>query len=437
MLGWFLRMAEALNSWITSWFVLTRQLLSKIHKLRNMDSAGEHEPKRPRPSPARLPDELIYYSILPCLPARPLLRFATVCSAWRDLILRDAVFAGLQAQSPTRASAALARFHNGRFEVLTPDGAAVAPPDPCLSFLPLAACARPGLKLRACTGGLLLMSAWATFVVVNPATREFQGILYRGSPGVAGLAYDPGRGYDLVLAVPEGRIAEAYRFWRFSSRAAGSGWRPSRDTLRLSPYDQLLPRSAYAGGRVHWLSSRGDIIWYDVVGDLHGKASPPDKCPSTGARLEGNWDLGAWCGQLRLACCSGAGVGVWALASYGGGADAGASPPARWELVHWRSWCQIPGAVGGQECFLRSEAPAGMEPGGDGGLGLALRSAHTVVVDGKTEQVWRRSLVRYDLRTGATEGVAELAGKEVHDDFGAVFGYHSSMAALPQLNWAA
>ena len=50
------------------------------------------------------------------------------------------------------------------------------------------------------------------------------------------------------------------------------------------------------------------------------------------------------------------------------------------------------------------------------------------------QDVLRRALVRYDRRTGATAAAVELAGKEVHDGLGTVFGYHSSLAALPKLN---
>ncbi|CAM0947056.1 unnamed protein product [Alopecurus aequalis] len=87
--------------------------------------------------------------------------------------------------------------------------------------------------------------------------------------------------------------------------------------------------------------------------------------------------------------------------------------------------------------FVWSVVPAGMEGGGEKALGLAVRIAHGPRrhaqqhgVGGEEEDVWRRELVRYDVRTGTTAVLTELVGKEIHDDFGAVFCYHSSMAPL-------
>jgi hypothetical protein len=129
---------------------------------------------------------------------------------------------------------------------------------------------------------------------------------------------------------------------------------------------------------------------------------------------------------------------VWALTSSSSPAAA-----ARWEMVHSRSWDEIPGVVRPASRFLWSVVPAGMEAGGEEALGLVVRIAHRQQgegVDGagdsgeeEEEQegnVWRREVLRYDMRTGATATVAELVGKEKHDDFGAVFGYHASMASL-------
>ncbi|KAJ1296724.1 hypothetical protein BS78_01G324300 [Paspalum vaginatum] len=396
------------------------------------------------PAPAQLPEDLICCCILPRLPVRSLARFATVCRAWRDLILRNAVFATLQAQSPSPASTALARFHNGRLEVLTPGAAAyVAPTDTSLSFLT----ARAGyhrLELCACAGGLLCLTAQQTtthlpvFYVGNLATHRFHRIGYGCPRGVAGLAYDPAapaRGYDVVVAATHGM--QTCRFFRFSSRAAGSGWRSARDRARLlAPFEVIQRKPAYAGGRLHWLTDRGNVVWHDVASELSGTLQPPR--PSDGHHLQGNMDLAAWRGRVRLACATGAGLGVWELASYGGG-KAGESAAARWELVHWRSWCAIPGVAGPERCFLWSVVPAGMEAGGEEALGLALRYAHTtrlVDVGGMAmeQDVWCRVLARYETCTGVTAAAVVLSGKEVHDYFGTVFSYHSSLAPLPCLN---
>ncbi|CAL4914881.1 unnamed protein product [Urochloa decumbens] len=403
----------------------------------------------PRPSsssPAaapQLPEDLILCSILPLLPVRSLARFAAVCKAWRDLILRDAAFPALQARSPSPASSALARFHNGRFEIL---GAAAAAksvaPDPSLSFL---AVDRSGnqyeqLDLCACAGGLLCMTAVhvesrrRVLFICNPTTENVHRILYDCPLGVPGLAYDPAaaeRGYDVVVAAKEGW--EACRFCRYSSRAAGSGWRTTRGaaTLRLAPYESLQPKPACAGGRVHWFTSAGNIVWHDVAAVRSGVLPPPPPpCQSSG-----NMDLAAWRGRLRLACATAAGLGVWELASYGGNGAA-----ARWEAVHWRSWSAIPGVIAPERCFLWSVVPAGMVCGGEDALGLALRCAHVAPPERRARgeaYVWVRALVRYDWCTGATVVAAKLAGKEIHDGLGTVVGYHSSLAPLPRLNFDA
>jgi hypothetical protein len=408
---------------------------------------------RPSPGPAapRLPDDLVRYGILPRLPVRSLARFATVCKAWRDLILRDAAFAALQAESPSRASAALARFHGGRLEVLAPGGGAadgsLALPDPSLSFL-TAGGAYWRLELCAYTGGLLCLRAVRSesrrfvFCVCNPATGSFHLISHDYCPlGVAGLAYDPAaaaaRGYDVVVAVAEG--VQACRFYRFSSRAAGSGWRAAPNVASLAPYEALQPKPAYAGGRVHWLTNRGNVVWHDVESELTGTLPPPPRA-SGGGRIAGNMDLAGWRGRLRLACASRAGLGVWELASYGG-----AGAPAQWDAVHWRRWRAIPGVVAPERCFMWSVVPGGMLAGGEEALGLSLRCAHApappadgeAAAAGRREDVWCRALVRYESCTGATAATVELGGKQVHDGLGTVFGYHSSLAALPTLKWDA
>ncbi|CAN6294734.1 unnamed protein product [Urochloa humidicola] len=400
---------------------------------------------RPSPAPARppqLPEELIFCSILPRLPVRFLARLTAVCKAWRDLILYDAAFAAMQAQSPSPASSALARFHNGRLEILGDAAAAasVAPQNPSLSFLTVGSSGHhyKVLDICACTGGLLCLTAVQVgtqrrvLCICNPATERVHRIWYTCPPGVVGLAYDPAapaaeRGYDVVVAAKDGW--EACQFYWFSSRAAGSGWRTTRaPTLRLGPYEEVQPKPAYAGGRVHWFTSSGNIVWHDVAAVRSG-VLPPAPC-----QWSANMDLAAWRGRLRLACATPAGLGVWELAGYGGGRAA-----ARWEAVHWRSWSAIPGVIDPDRCFMWSVVPAGMVAGGEEALGLALRCAYDDYDGGeaaekKKKDVWIRELVRYERGTGATAVVAELAGKEIHDGWGTVVCYHSSLAPLPRLN---
>ncbi|CAL4931530.1 unnamed protein product [Urochloa decumbens] len=379
----------------------------------------------PRPSP-QLPEDLILCSILPLLPVRSLTRFAAVCK-------------------PSPASSALARFHNGRFEILgdAATAAAVAP-DPSLSFL---AVDRSGnhyeqLDLCACAGGLLCFTAVQVesrrrvLFICNPATENVHRILYDCPLGVPGLAYDPAateRGYDVVVAAKEGW--QACRFCWFSSRAAGSGWRTTLGaaTLRLAPYEELQPKPACAGGRVHWFTSAGNIVWHDVAAMRSGVLPPPQPP----CQWSGNMDLAAWRGRLRMACATAAGLGVWELASYGGAGGGGHGAAARWEAVHWRSWSAIPGVIAPERCFLWSVVPAGMVGGGEEALGLALRCAHVAPPERRARgeaYVWVRALVRYDRCTGVTVVAAKLAGKEIHDGLGTVVGYHSSLAPLPRLN---
>jgi hypothetical protein len=115
-------------------------------------------------------------------------------------------------------------------------------------------------------------------------------------------------------------------------------------------------------------------------------------------------------------------------------------------MVHSRSWDEIPGVVRPSSRFLWSVVPAGMEAGAEDVLGLAVRIAHRPGsthmlqqqqgVDGAGDlgeeegDVWRRQVLRFDMRTGGTTTVAELIGSEIDDDFVAVFGYHYSMAPL-------
>ncbi|KAM0890961.1 hypothetical protein ACQ4PT_026732 [Festuca glaucescens] len=396
-------------------------------------------------TPVHLPDDLIYHGILPRLPYRVLLRFAVVCKAWRHLILDDPAFARAQARCPSPASAVLARFHQGRFEVLTPgaSAAAVAPPDAALSFLPVT-----GARLRLCsaTSGLLclmvsMVSGGAGFFVVNPATRLFRAVRYAGDDGFrACLAYDPSTahrdGFHIFVPVQERWCL--WRFWSFAS--AGAVRRVSGVEVRLTPYDVFLSKPLYMGGRAHWLCDQGGVVWYDARADAAGELPTPpssllvgDGGAERGRRLEGNRELVAWRGRIGIVSASvDAGLAVWALSS---------SSPARWEMVHSRSWDEIPGVVRPSSRFLWSVVPAGMEAGAKEVLGLAVRIAHRHTqrqgVDdagdfGEEEEgdVWRREVLRYDMRTGSTATVAELVGREIHDGFGAVFGYHSSMALL-------
>ena len=79
----------------------------------------------------QLPDDLLD-NVFRCLrtTSPSLAASRCVCKAWRHLLLHDPVFTRVQAQCPSPASGVLARFHQGRLEVLTPGAAAaaVAPP---------------------------------------------------------------------------------------------------------------------------------------------------------------------------------------------------------------------------------------------------------------------------------------------------------------------
>ena len=401
------------------------------------------------PPPAQLPDDLIYVGILPRLPFRSLVRFAVACKVWHRLILGDPAFARAQARSPSPASAVLARYHRGRLDILTPGASAVAPPDASLSFLPFA-----GAKLRFCsaTSGLLCLIVnptvgGVTFFVVNPATRAFRAVPYpyAAEDGRrACLAYDPSmvhrKGYSIVVPVKE--TLETCRFWSFSSAVATSSggcvWRVSGPEVRLTPCDFVRSKPLYLGGRAHWLCDLGGVVWHDAGADTVGALPPPFWLLAGGGRcVEGNRELVAWHGRIGMVYAGiSSGLAVWALPL------SSSSSPTQWEMVHCRQWDEIPGVPRPtSRRFLWSVVPAGMEGGGEKALGLAVRTAHGPRrhkqqhgVDGAgraaEEDVWCRQLLRYDMRTGATAVVAELVGKEVHDDFGAVFGYHSSMAPL-------
>ncbi|KAE8815027.1 hypothetical protein D1007_07742 [Hordeum vulgare] len=391
--------------------------------------------------PAQLPDDLIHYSILSRLPFRLLLRLAPVCKAWRHLILHDPVFARVQTQCPSPASGVLARFHKGRIEVLTPGStsAAVAPPDASLSFLPVVDAHRQYLRLCSTTSGLILITTGSTFWVVNPATRAFRDVPYAGEGAFrASLAYDPATAHQesYHLVVPARQNLELWRFWIFSFSSLSRGWRASWATVRMPPYSYVHPKALYLGGLSYWLCDRGDVLWYNYGADAAGKLPPPPhgkKRPSSlldgGGYMEGNGELVAWHGRIGMVSASAAMLAVWALSSPPSGS---ASPPARWEMVHQRSWDEIPGMAPPVSRFLWSVVPAGVDVGAEGVLGPAVRIGYRqrgCVGGGDNENAWRREVLRYDMRTDATTTVAELFGREKHDDF-VVFGYHSSMAPL-------
>ncbi|KAF0921813.1 hypothetical protein E2562_020107 [Oryza meyeriana var. granulata] len=235
-------------------------------------------------------------NILPRLPFPLLVRLAAVRRSWRDLILHDPAFAAQQARTPSPASVSAAVFRHGRIQLLA-GYAAVGPPDPELSFLPFR-----GLILCSCTGGLLCFSARPqsgsghTFVVVNPATREFCSVPFdddekdQHGQVTAGLAYDPATAasdsFHLVVASLDD-AAYRFRFRRFSSRDASTAWRASRDTL-------LLPRGSLLEGprtSVYWIVSSGDVA-EDRAGTL----------PLPPAQWRPNIDTaGAPCGRSAVA----------------------------------------------------------------------------------------------------------------------------------------
>ncbi|XP_048537921.1 uncharacterized protein LOC125516571 [Triticum urartu] len=401
------------------------------------------------PPPAQLPDDLIHYSILARLPFRLLLRLAPVCKAWRRLILHDPVFARVQAQCPSPASGVLARFHQGRLEVLTPGAAAaaVAPPDAGLSFFPVVGAHRQHLRLCSTTSGLLLVTTGSTFWVVNPATRAFRTVPYSGEGAFrACLAYDPATAHkeSYHLVVPARANMELWRFWIFSFSSLSRGWRASWATVLMPPYGGVQPKALHLGGLSYWLCGRGDVLWYNYGADAAGKLLPPPppppphgrKRPSSlvdgGGFMEGSRELVAWHGRIGMVSASPALLAVWALSS-SPSASGNVSSPARWEMVHRRSWDDIPGMAPPASRFLWSVVPAGVDVGAEEVLGLAVRIGFTqrrrVGGGVDNENVWRREVLRYDMRTDATTTVAELVGKEKHDDF-VVFGYHSSMASL-------
>uniref|UniRef100_M8AWA6 F-box domain-containing protein n=1 Tax=Aegilops tauschii TaxID=37682 RepID=M8AWA6_AEGTA len=389
---------------------------------RRLDSPDRQITSAP---PAQLPDDLIHYSILARLPFRLLLRLAPVCKAWRRLILHDPVFA------------------RGRLEVLTPGAAAaaVAPPDAGLSFLPVVDAHRQHLRLCSTTSGLLLVTTGSAFWVVNPATRAFREIPYAGEGAFrACLAYDPATAHQgsYHLVVPARANMELWRFWIFSFSSLSRGWRASWATVRMPPYGGVQPKALHLGGLSYWLCNRGDVLWYNYGADAAGKLPPPPhgkKRPSSlihgGGFMEGSRELVAWRGRIAMVSASPALLAVWALSS--SPSSGNASSPARWEMVHRRSWHEIPGMAPPASRFLWSVVPAGVDVGAEEVLGLAVRIGYRqrrrVGGGGDNENVWRREVLRYDMRTDATATVAELVGREKHDDF-VGFGYHSSTAPL-------
>lgn len=260
---------------------------------------------------------------------------------------------------------------------------------------------------------------------------------------MAGLAYDPvADGYHLVVAAPtftaSGDETNLFGFTTYSSRAAWDGWRPSPPTCHVQlrprkvhrpPEELRQQRLAYAGGRVHWLTADDRaVVWYDVAGERCGRAALPATDLERGCLLHhASWDIAAAPrGVIRLAWAGNAGVAVWEAALV-----AGSNAPPRWELVHKRRWSQVPGVPShrGPGGDMWSVVPMGMEVTGEGGgIGLALRTVHTTR---DRRQVYRRALVRYDPCTGAMTTLLEITGNDGDDDIGTVFGYHSSMAAMP------
>ncbi|CAN6324932.1 unnamed protein product [Urochloa humidicola] len=395
----------------------------------------------PPPPQQQLPEDLIFCGILPLLPVRSLARSAAVCKAWRDLILRDAAFAALQARSPSPASSALARFHNGRLEFLLSPG-----PQPLV----------PGRRRRQRPP---LPAARALRVHRRPPLpdgapgRDQAARLVRLQPGDA-----PRRPQDPVrlpalrrrARLRPGGGAGGLRRGRRRQGGVGGvpvllvllprrGFRVAHDGAARHPRSasrRTRRSSPEAGGRVHWLTSRGNIVWHDAAAVRSGVIPPPPRAEA------GNADLAAWRGRLRLACATPGGIGVWELAGYGGESGGGAVGGRALEELGRGRRRDGAGAV----------LPVVGGAGGEEALGLALRYAYkhparTAAAGGEEEEEaaanekkrdrWLRALVRYERGTGATAVAAELAGKEIHDGLGTVVGYHSSLAALPELNWDA
>src|SRR4051812_37242417 len=103
-------------------------------------------------SPVQLPDDIMYYNILPRLPFRTLMRLTAVCKAWRLTILGNEAFAALQAQTVSPASVAIARCVRGCLRILNPTSVDVVPRDRYLSFVEVR---HTKLSFSASTGGVI------------------------------------------------------------------------------------------------------------------------------------------------------------------------------------------------------------------------------------------------------------------------------------------
>lgn len=170
-------------------------------------------------------------------------------------------------------------------------------PDPSLSFLPPAACARSSSR-----GLLLLRGPWSTYYVCNPATAECRRIPLPPRPhqfnAVPALALalvvrpdDPAQFYVVCgLAVGD----NGYRFETFSS--ASGAWKAS---IVASSVDAIVPGSGVsAAGVAYWRTSAPSVLAYDPATDKARVIRPPPGCAEAGAL----WQLGEAGGEGGLCC---------------------------------------------------------------------------------------------------------------------------------------
>lgn len=384
-----------------------------------------------------LPDDIMYYNILPRLPFRTLMRFTAVCKAWRHSIWGNDAFAALQAQNPSPASVAIAWCLQGRLRILSPNSADVQPRNNYLSFVEVH---HHNLSFCASIGGVLCLMERpdpdnnrhrcslvgnpeehvCNFFVINPnrTTHKIRRVPYEGFGVTAGLAYDADtvsrKGFQIVVPVIEdgGRC----RFRKFTSQRAV--WSESQEAFALPPPEEFQPKPAYASGRVHWLT--GDVVvWYDLGDDRAGTTRLP--AAGNGKECDDNHhDLGAWRGQLRLTRVNTLGVWVWELA---GGESAAGARAWRWEMLRSRLWEKVPGFI--------CPGTVVMEAGGEKAVSVAVRMK--CEGDDPTKKTpSRQGLLRYDMRTGQSLTMLKLSE---HPQMGLLVDYHSSMAKLPDIAW--
>ncbi|MQL83351.1 hypothetical protein Taro_015845 [Colocasia esculenta] len=274
--------------------------------------------------------DVVREHVLPRLPVRSLLRFASVSHEWRHFISVP-LFRNTQSYTHRTASGVFCQMLPGVPAYSPFDPLAGGIPDPTLSFLP----SYPSVAALASSNGLLCCAGVLhSFYVCNPSTAEWTplpepplpDVVYRdGAPlaedgGTAvALVFEPSAAnleldYHLVRAFQVSKdCAGVFGFQVFSSETGA--WWISSDVCAAE--SMICGSGVSAGGVAYWRTEMQTVVGYDPAADTCRSVPWP-----MGYNATVNWQLGEMGGRLCCTC-----VTDWAVEAYA--LDAGDS----WALL--------------------------------------------------------------------------------------------------------